>query len=577
MAMALAKTDPFDRKGTFSPHSSALPPFHPQGASPMSHLTRRQFFGVALGASGVAMMPGLAFSSAPGKDETAVAPAPAPRAAVLDEIKARIEQWGKEGRQFAADQLAGDNDAQWERLVRQYFDRDAFTCVSVNAANLCPSLRPVEQMETLVRQMLGRDISFPLRGELAKASLEYGLDAVKTWFGLGNSDAKADFMLALVANSTQGNNFINNGLMTSGFFDPHKDNVLAWDVNHPTNYDAWMYRKATQGWGQGSVRVLRTKMFSQTVTAEEQRMGMLPSDPKSEDDVIAPLLRLVDDRTKVVTLSWQSNECGMLLPMARIAQELRAVNKDIHIHADSAQTCGVLDLQLGKVDVDSIAGSFHKWPCGPKMVGILYMNNRTGAAARFTPSVWGYDEYINTPMDYGFDPETGSIDPNAKRFSYLGQQNDATLVATWMSALFHTGHFHPNVTPAKIEARIHSLGDRAKRALMTHLPKIFPEFTPETAYKWICTPTTNDALRSSVFLFKTPDGIQGGDVMKHVYERHKFAIANLKVKGHDLLRISPTICNTPQDVNDVVEAVIDVIQAMRRQTLASNIHNRAYA
>ena len=237
----------------------------------------------------------------------------------------------------------------------------------------------------------------------------------------------------------------------------------------------------------------------------------------------------------------------------------------------------MLDLKLGKVELDSMTGSFHKWPCGPKMVGIIYMNNKTGAAEKFAPSIWGYDEYINTPGDYGFDAAAGKIDPNAKRFSYLGQQNDATLVSTWMAALFHTGNFHPNVTSARIEARIHYLGDQAKNALYEHLPKIFPEFTPKTAYKWIATPTTNDAFRSSVFLFKTPDGIQAGDVMQHVYEQHKFAIANLKVKGHDLLRISPTFCNTSQDVHDVVAAIIDVIKAMKNNKLANNTHLRSYA
>jgi len=542
----------------------------------MTEFTRRKFIGVALGLGGVAMLPRLALARSPQAAGTAKKTA-APVGSALAAIKAQITRWEQDGRKFKTAQLAAANDAQWEQLIRHYFDRAGFTSISVNAANLCPCLRPVNEMVGMIRDMLDKDISFPMRGELAEASLGYGLDAVKTWLGLDKVDAKGDALFALVANTTEGNNFINNGLVTSGFLDPQKDNIVAWDVNHPTNYDAWMYRKATQGWGKDSIRVLKTKMFAQTVTDEERRQGMVPSDPKSADDIIAALKAVVTPQTKLVTLSWQSNECGMLLPMDRIVQELRAINKDIYIHADSAQTFGVLDMQLGKVDVDSIAGSFHKWPCGPKMVGLVYMNNKRGAAEKFTPSIWGYDEHINTPVDYGFSAEEGKIDPNAKRFSYLGQQNDATLVATWMAALFHTGHFHPGVTPAKIEARIHYLGDQAKKALFKNLPKIYPDFTPKTAYKWISTPTTNDALRSSVFLFKCPDGLQAGDVMKHVYEQHKFAIANLKVKGHDLLRISPTFCNTSGDVNDVVEAVVDVVKAMRAKKLANNTNMRSYA
>jgi selenocysteine lyase/cysteine desulfurase len=541
----------------------------------MNDISRRKFIGVALGAGAVAMLPGMAFPAGSQPEQTP--PASPATGAALNKIKEQIEQWKRDGKKFKADQLASDNDEQWSRLIHHYFDRDGFTSISVNSANLCPSLKPVNQMATMVQQMLNKDISFPMRGELAQASLDYGLNTVKTWFGLAGTDSKADFLLALTANCTEGNNFINNGLVTSGFFDTEKDNIVVWDVNHPTNYDAWMYRKATQRWGKNSIRTLQTKMFVQKVTAEEKKMGIIPSDPQGVTDIIEPLMSLVDKHTKMVALSWQSNESGMLLPMNRIVHELRSINKNIHIHADSAQTFGVLDLQLGKVEVDSITGSFHKWPCGPKMVGIIYMNNRTGAAERFAPGIWGYDEYINTPVDYGFDAATGKIDPNAKRFSYLGQQNDATLVATWMAALFHTGNFHPNVTPAKVEARIHFLGSQAKKALFTHLPRIFPEFTPETAYKWISTPTSNDSLRSSVFLFKAPEGIQAGDVMQNVYRHHKFAIANLKVKGHDLLRVSPTFCNTSQDVNNVVEAVVDVIQAMREGKLANNTHLRAYA
>jgi selenocysteine lyase/cysteine desulfurase len=541
----------------------------------MSQFTRRKFIGVALGAGGAAVLPGIAFTAATA--EAKKRPAKQETGSALERIQAGIEHWRKDGRRFAAHSLGPDNNAEWDALVAHYFDRDAYTSISVNSANLCPSLRPVSAMVELVTRLLGQDISFPMRGELADASLVHGLGAVKDWFGLGAVKAPADFLLALVANSTEGNNFINNGLVGSGFFDPQKDNIVVWDVNHPTNYDAWFYRKATQGWGKDSVRVLSTKMFAQTVTDEERKTGMLPSDPVAEDDILAALRQVVDKNTKIVTLSWQSNECGMLLPMKRIVEELRAINKDIYIHADSAQTFGVLDLRLDMVGVDSISGSFHKWPCGPKMVGILYMNNRTGAAEKFTPSIWGYDEHINTPADYGFAAESGKIDPNAKRFSYLGQQNDATLVSTWMAALFHTGQFHPGVTPAKIEARIHALGGKVKQALYRQLPRIFPDFTEKKAWQWIATPTANDALRSSVFLFKTPPGVAAGDVMKHVYEKHKFAIANLKVKGHDLLRISPTFCNTSGDVEGVVEAVVDVIKGVQGNKLASNVEPRTYA
>ena len=474
--------------------------------------SRREFLSTGIGLGGVLLLPNLALAqSGKGSEEGRK---DAKQVQAVKEIREHIEKYAAEGKRFASDALAADDNGQWDRLVNYYFDRDKYTCVSVNSANLCPSMKPVQDIVDLVQEMLAKDISFPMRGELAEASLGYGLEAMKKWFGLERETDQADHLMALVSNSTQGNNFINNGLVTSGFFNPQKENVVVWDVNHPTNYQAWEYRRATQGWAKDSVRTVRTRMFSNNVAETDLRKGTMPSDPANEDEIIQALLAMVDKNTKVVTLSWQSNECGMLLPMERIIHELRKVNKGMHIHADSAQTFGVLDLRLGGLDVDSITGSFHKWPCGPKMVGVLYMNNRSGAAERFTPSEWGYDEHIMTPEDYGFKASTGKIDPNAKRFSYLGQQNDATLVSTWITALFHTGKFHPQVTPKKIEERIHYLGSRTKEALYRHLPRIYPDFSPKQAYKWISTPTTNDNLRSSVFLFRTPDGIQAGDVVK---------------------------------------------------------------
>lgn len=500
----------------------------------------------------------------------------APPGSALERIFAAIALWRAQGRPFAGHALAPDDEGQWEALVRRYFDRDAFGCISVNAANMCPALTPVSAMGELVRRLMEVDISFALRGELAEAGLVHGLDAVKTWIGLGGLDAPANALLALTANATQANNCINNGLVASGFFNPARDNVVVWDVNHPTNHEAWLYRKATQGWGPDSVRIMRTKLFAQTVSDDEARAGVVPSDPAGEDEIVAALLRLVDRNTKVVSLSWQSNESGLVLPMRRIVEELRAINKDIHIHADSAQAFGVLDMRLEATGVDSIAGSFHKWPCGPRMVGVIYMNPATGAAERFAPGAWGYDEHINTPAHYGFAPESGGIDATARRFSYLGQQNDVTLVAAWMTALFHTGHFHPGVTPKRVEARTHALGTRLKNALYRHLPRMFPDFREDAAWRHIVTPTTNDALRSAVYLFRTPEGVAAGDVMQHVYAKHRFAIAYLQVMGQDLLRVSPSICNLAGDVEGVVAAIADVVEALRAGTLPSSPPSRAY-
>ncbi len=144
----------------------------------MDKFSRRAFLGMALGAGGAVVAPNLAFSK-----QTPQTPLVATdTGSALQIIQNQIAAWHKEGQQFGADQLEADNDTQWDRLLDQYYERNKLTCISVNSANLCPSLKPVDEMVEIVGELLRRDISFPWRGELAEASLGYGLDAVKNWF-----------------------------------------------------------------------------------------------------------------------------------------------------------------------------------------------------------------------------------------------------------------------------------------------------------------------------------------------------------------------------------------------------------
>jgi kynureninase len=54
---------------------------------------------------------------------------------------------------------------------------------------------------------------------------------------------------------------------------------------------------------------------------------------------------------------------------------------------DGAQAFGVIDLDLGAMKPDFYTGSMHKWPCGPKEKGLLYV--KQAVHDRVHPSVVG--------------------------------------------------------------------------------------------------------------------------------------------------------------------------------------------
>ncbi|MDY6972889.1 MAG: hypothetical protein SV775_11225 [Thermodesulfobacteriota bacterium] len=75
--------------------------------------------------------------------------------------------------------------------------------------------------------------------------------------------------------------------------------------------------------------------------------------------------------------------------------------------------------------------------------------------------------------------------------------------------------------------------------------------------------------------------ISPGDVMTNVYNDFKkypsFAIANLKVNGHKVVRIAPTIFNGVDEIENVVNKTVDVMINMLKGEIPNRKHLCSYA
>jgi len=166
----------------------------------------------------------------------------------------------------------------------------------------------------------------------------------------------------------------------------------------------------------------------------------------------------------MVTFSWVCNESGLRLPCKRITEEVHALrgasngNKPLWVHADGAQVAGNIAVDLEDSGVDSFSASFHKWPCGPKMTGLLYM--KPEMAQQLEPNNWGYDPHIETPQSRqrtftGRCPSNTNlkpaIDQDSYRFQYQGQMNDATL-----AAIGEMAQHHMMIGPSRIESLVNT-------------------------------------------------------------------------------------------------------------------------
>ncbi len=375
-----------------------------------------------------------------------------------------------------------DGEAYWH-LVRAQFSFSEKK-VPMNAANLCPSPRAVAERVSELTADIDRDCSSNNRGKF-NGLREESRKKVAKQLGVSADE------IALVRNTSEANNTINNGLSLE-----EGDEVVLWDQNHPTNNVAWDVRAARFG--------LTVKRVS------------TPKHPKSSQELIDTFIKALSANTKVLSITHVSNVSGIHLPAKQIVEAAHA--KGVYVHVDGAQSWGALDVNLRDIGCDSYSASAHKWFMGPKEAGLLYVKESN--IPRIWPNVvapgWGDD----------VDPDpTG-----ARKFESLGQRDDACL-----AAIGTTVDFHNAVGAAQVEARLMELATALKTGLVdAGLMLVTPE---------------DPKLSGGVCILEVDRG-KSREVKDRLYDEH--GIAGAPTGG---LRLCPHVYNTMEHVERAVQGM----------------------
>lgn len=355
----------------------------------------------------------------------------------------------------------------------------------MNAANLCPASRPA--LEALAResQSVDRDPSPNNRARLMP-------EREKTRVALAEFLRVSPDEIIITRNTSESNNMVSNGLdLKAG------DEVLLHEDNHPSNLVAWQEK---------------AKRFGFSVVVVPQK-----NPHPGPQYYVEAFTKAITPRTKVLSVTHLTSTVGDLMPAKELAALARS--RGILFLLDGAQSFGLLDVNLAEIQPDFYSGSAHKWPCGARECGVLYVNK--AAQAKLWPSV--YSAY---PGAVGF----------SKTFESFGQRDEATMIALHEALSFQT-----KVGRAALEQRSRALTTQ----LMDGLAKI-PGIT-----NW----TSPAAERRVAVVSFVPGSLDAGRLANALYTNDRIGITTRGGKDRPGIRVSPHFYNTPQEVDRFLAAL----------------------
>ncbi|MBL8207156.1 MAG: aminotransferase class V-fold PLP-dependent enzyme [Blastocatellia bacterium] len=210
--------------------------------------------------------------------------------------------------------------------------------------------------------------------------------------------------IAFAANTSTGLSLVANGLNWRA-----GDNVVTADCEFPANQLPWQRLQ---------------KAYGVEVRQAKEREGRLETEE---------LLSLIDERTRVVTLSFVEFASGFRNDLATIGKFCR--EREVLFVVDAIQGLGALQLDVASCCIDALSADAHKFLLGPDGVAIFYVSERW--LERLQPTVVGWTS-VKEPFDFA-RPEKEFAD-GARRFE-PGALNTAGIMGLGasMSLLLQTG------------------------------------------------------------------------------------------------------------------------------------------
>ncbi len=228
----------------------------------------------------------------------------------------------------------------------------------------------------------------------------------------------------------------------------------------------------------------------------------------------------LSERTRLIAFSHVSCESGIRLPAKEICKLVRGHGAWSLL--DGAQSLGAIPVDLQALGCDFFVSNGHKWLCGPKGTGILYVEeNHLEALTLNAVGAGTFEEFAWSDENFHYD-----LRPSARCFEF-GTRNQAALVGlreaiAWLHELgLHNVYAHIGDLVQQAHSVLSDIpgvdivtphtADESAGIITFHLPERIPSEVAQALWdQGIITrhTTTPPGVRASAAYFNTEQDIE---------------------------------------------------------------------
>lgn len=226
----------------------------------------------------------------------------------------------------------------------------------------------------------------------------------------------------------------------------------------------------------------------------------------------------ITSRTKLVVIPHIDNTFGIRQPVKEITALARSKGVEF-VSLDTAQTMGMIPVDVKDLDIDVIGTSAHKWIQAPKGVSVAYFNKRIHQKLDPMWVTWGQERWKDS----------------ARKYEDYGTRNLAEVLT-----LGHSIEYQSNIESILKEEKLKNLWKHAQN---------------------LCEQNSNTVWRSpsdwelsgSLFIVELKNE-QPSILSKKLFKENGFVFRPFD--QHSTIRISPNVFNTTEELDELFELIV---------------------